>query len=98
MANTGYANGPTNVVCTGGGAVGANAGTGTQLSSTSIACRVVRLSTTSADTVHWSVSSTNISLGALVPNSGGDLIGIDDVSKVWLYASTTASVFATYMY
>lgn len=92
-----YANTPTDVVNSGGGTIGVDGGTGTQLTSTSTPCRVLRLSTTSANTVHWAVSSTNISLGALVPQGTSSLIGIDDASKVWIYASTAASVFCSYM-
>lgn len=97
MANTLYANTPTDVVCTSGGTVGVDAGAGTQLTGTSVPCRVLRLSTSSSNLVHWSVGSTTISLGAQVPTGTSTLVGIDDASKIWLYASTAASVFCTYM-
>jgi hypothetical protein len=98
MSNTLYANTPTNVSCTHGGAIGVDAAAAaTQLTSTSVACRVLRLSTSSTNTVHWSVGSTNVSLGALVPQGASTLIGVDDASKIFVFASTAASVFCTYM-
>lgn len=98
MSNTLYANTPTDVVCTHGGTVGVDgAAAATQLSSTSIPCRVLRLSTSSSNLVHWAVGSLNVSLGAQVPTGTSSLVGIDDASKIWVFASTAASVFCTYM-
>lgn len=98
MTNSLYANSSTEVVCTAGGAQSVDgAAAATQLSSTAIPCRVVELSTTSANDIHWNVASTNVSLGALIPTDGSVRIGIDDVSKIWVYASTAGSVFCTYM-
>ena len=98
MSNTLYANAPTDVVCTDGGTIGVDgAASATQLTSTSVACRVLRLSTSSANTVHWAVGSTNVSLGAIIPSGTSTLVGIDDASKIYVFASTAASVFCTYM-
>lgn len=99
MANSDYANVPTNRVNTGGGTLQADAsGTAGQLSDTSVPCRVVYLNTSSSDNLaHWAVSSVNVSLGAKVPNAANVLIGIDDASKIWVFASTTVSVFASYL-
>lgn len=97
MARTDYANTNTNVVCSDGGTILAAASTTTQLTSTSTPCRVVRLSTSSSNVVHWAINSVNVSAGAIVPSGTSSMINIDDASKVWCYASTPASVFATYM-
>lgn len=97
MTNSLYANSKTDIVCTSGGTLGVDASGTTALSGSSVPCRVLHLSTTSANAIHFAVGSTNVSLGALVPSVGSVEIGVDDAQKVFLHASAAGSVFCSYL-
>jgi hypothetical protein len=106
--NTIYANTDSHQVGHGGGVQSVDAvaaGSTTQLNSgTSLPCRVVWLSgRTIAGAAYYSFASTNVSLGAHVPTASvGPVeplqLHIDDVSKIWIFASTAVSVHCTYMF
>jgi hypothetical protein len=110
MTNTIYANTDSHLVSSGGGrvtvAVGAGA-TGQGNGGTSLPCKVVYINALSNNAVNCAINaSTNVSTAVMVPTislaSAGDIgsleIPIDDVSKLWFYASAAASVNITYRY
>jgi len=111
MSNTLYANTDSHQVATGGGGLQltvAAGGTSQFNSGTAVPCKVVYMSGISTGRVHWSINaSTNVSLGGFVP-VGSDAVAagtvghlelpIDDVSKIWIFASLAASVNITYRY
>jgi hypothetical protein len=108
MPNSDYANSDSHQVSTGGGlntvAVGAGA-TVQGNSGTSIPCKVVYINALSNNAVNCAINvSANVSTAVMVPTisvaSVGDIgnleIPIDDINKLWFYASAAASVNITY--
>lgn len=92
-----YINSPTDVVFSQGGQlVGESSGL-YRLTGSSIPCRVVLMNVRDdTNAVHVGVTSVNTSLGVIVGKYDPIRLQIDDVNKVWIYASTAASVFVTY--
>lgn len=110
MPNTVYANTDSSLVASGGGQTGLAVGAGSTSqvnSGTSIPCKVAYVTALATSAVHIGInSSTNVSLGALVPTvpavSEGPVgpmeIAIDDAAKLWFYAGAVASVYISYRY
>jgi hypothetical protein len=109
MSNTQYANTDSHLVSSDGGAVTLTvaAGATSQMNSgTSIPCKVVYLNGLSTSRVHCAINtSTNVSYGIQVPvgsdaAAGGTCghleLAVDDVSKIWVFASLAASIHLTY--
>ena len=109
MSNTVYANVDAHLVCTGGGhltgAIGA--ASTTQIVTSVHPCKIAYINALCNNAVNCTInSSTAVSTAVMVPTISVASVGsigtlelaIDDLSKLWFYASAAASVNVTYVH